>query len=244
VPVRRPLVRVLLWSGALGTGALGVLGGLSLRGPGLVAVGLAATLAACTAAGIARESSRHDRRTTVEAAVQASAWTVGALLVLSGIAALAGGGVAALVVGAVLAGWLVRSALRARPGGAAGPSVSPSPAPGGAGVLFLPVPPPEIPGFSTGPRSAGMPMPVWTLATPALGQDWLDTTAALAGPLSPAERESLVHRREQVLDELERRDPEGFAHWLAVGPTRGGDPADYVRGGPVHDGPAADTDAA
>lgn len=242
MPVRRPLARVLLWSGAFGAGALGVLGGLSLRGPGLVAVGLAATLAACTAAGIARESSRGDRETTVEAAVQASAWTVGALLVLAGIAALAGGGVAALVVGAVLAGWLVRAALRVRPGSAAAPSVSPSP--GGAGVLFLPVPPPEIAGFSTGTRSADLPLPVWTLATPALGQDWLDTTAALAGPLSPAERESLVHRREQVLDELERRDPEGFAHWLAVGPNRGSDPADYVRGGPVHDGPAADTDAA
>jgi hypothetical protein len=243
VPVRRPLARVLLWSGALGAGALGVLGGLSLRGPGLVAVGLAATLAACTAAGIARESSRQDRRTTIEVAVQASAWTVGALLVLSGIAALAGGGVAALVVGVALAGWLVRSALRMRPGGTAvtAPPVS---SPGGVGVLFLPVPPPEIPGFSTGPRSAGVPLPVWTLPTPALGQDWLDTTAALAGPLSPSERESLVHRREQVLDELERRDPEGFAHWLAVGPGRGADPADYVRGGPVHDGPAADTDAA
>jgi hypothetical protein len=244
VPVRRPLARILLWSGAIGGGALGVIGGLSLRGPGLVAVGLAATLAACTAAGIARESSRHDRRTTIESAVQASAWTVGALLVLSGIAALAGGGVAALVVGAALAGWLVRSALRIRPGGTAATARPVSSSPGGAGVLFLPVPPPEIPGFSTGARSAGMPVPVWTLPTPALGQDWLDTTAALAGPLSPSERESLVHRREQVLDELERRDPEGFAQWLAVGPNRGSDPADYVRGGPVHNGPAADTDAA
>jgi hypothetical protein len=242
VPVRRPFARVLLWSGALGAGALGVLGGLSLRGPGLVAVGLAATLAACTAAGIARESSRNDRRTTIEAAVQGAAWTVGVLLVLSGIAALAGGGVAALVVGVALAGWLVRFALRARPGGpvAAAPPVSPSPA--GAGVLFLPVPPAEIPGFSADVPSASV--PVWTLPTPALGHEWLHTTAALAGQLHPGTRESMVNRREEVLDELERRDPAGFAQWLAVGPNRGSDPADYVRGGPVHDGPSADTDAA
>jgi hypothetical protein len=233
---------VLLWSGALGAGALGVLGGLSLRGPGLVAVGLAAALAACTAAGIARESSRNDRRTTIEAAVQASAWTVGVLLVLSGIAALAGGGVAALVVGAALAGWLVRAALRSRPARPAAPAPPVASSPGGAGVLFLPVPPAEIPGFSADPHSASR--PVWTLPTPALGQDWLDTTAALAGRLDPAARASLVNRREEVLDELERRDPDGFAQWLAVGPDRGGDPADYVRGGPVHDGPAADTDAA
>ena len=51
MPVRRPLARVLLWSGALGVGALGVLGGLSLRGPGLVAVGLAGTF-------VSRDSGR------------------------------------------------------------------------------------------------------------------------------------------------------------------------------------------
>lgn len=243
MPVRGQLARALLWSGVLGGGALGVVGGLSLRGPGLVAIGLAGTLAACTVAGIARESPRKAPWSIFEAAVQAAAGTIGALLVLAGIAALAGGAVAALVVGVALAAWLVRAALRARPGtGAASASPVP-PSPGGAGVLLLPVTPPEMPGFPA-PGPAGLLPPVWTLPTPALGQEWLDTSAALAGPLQPAARQALVARREETLDELERRDPHGFARWLSVGPTGASDPAGFVRGGPVHDGPAADTDAA
>jgi len=244
VPVRGQLARALLWSGVLGGGALGVVGGLSLRGPGLVAIGLAGTLAACTVAGIARESTRKAPWSIFEAGVQAAAGTIGALLVLAGIAALAGGAVAALVVGAALAAWLVRAALRPRPGAAASSAPPVPPSPGGADVLRLPVTPPEVPGFPAVPGLAGSLPPVWTLPTSALGQEWLDTTAALAGRLEPAARQALVARREETLDELERRDPHGFARWLAVGPTGGSDPAGFVRGGPVHDGPAADTDAA
>ena len=213
MPVRGPLARVLLWCGALGGGALGVVGGLSLRAPGLVAVGLAGTLAACAAVGIARDSGDRDRRSVAEAAVQAASWTVGGLFVLAGIAVLAGGGLAVLVVGAAFAGWLVRAALRGRPAG-----------------------PPS------GPVGAGR-LPVSMLSTSALGHEWLTTTAAMVGPLEPAARQFLVGRREETLDELERRDPEGFARWLAVGPTRGSDPSEYVRGGPVHDGPAASPDS-
>ena len=51
-------------------------------------------------------------------------------------------------------------------------------------------------------------------------------------------------RRQEALDELERRDPAGFARWLAAGPTLSSDPAGYVRGGPLRGDPAADTDAA
>ena len=82
------------------------------------------------------------------------------------------------------------------------------------------------------------------MTTQALGDEWLHTTAALAGPLDPAARQSLVARREEALDELERRDPDGFAQWLMAGSTRGSDPADFVRGGPARRGPVADTDAA
>jgi hypothetical protein len=232
---------VLLWSGVLGAGALGVIGGLSLRGPGLVAVGLAGTLAACTAAGIARESPRSDRRSAGEVAVQGAAWTVGGLLVLSGIASLAGGGVAALVVGTALAAWLVRSALRAR--GAASSARPAARSTADTGTVRFPVPPANG-GSPTIRGSAGLLPPVWTLTTPEIGEEWLDSTVALAGPLNTTTRQSLVNRRQEALDELERRDADGFARWLAVGPGRGSDPADYVRGGPVHDGPARDTDAA
>jgi hypothetical protein len=91
------------------------------------------------------------------------------------------------------------------------------------------------------PSAAGE---VEVLSTGDLGDEWLYTTAALAGGLDPATRQSLVHRREAVLDELERRDPEGFLRWLAAGPTPGSNPADVVRGGPARRGPVADTDAA
>ena len=50
---RGSLNPLLLWSAGLCGGVLGVVGGLSLQGPGLVAVALAGTLAACAAAGIA-----------------------------------------------------------------------------------------------------------------------------------------------------------------------------------------------
>jgi hypothetical protein len=231
---------VLLWSGGLGAGALAVVGGLSLRAPGLVAVGLAGALAACVAAGIARESSRPDRRSTIEAAVQAAGSAVGGLLVLVGIATLAGAVVAVLVGGAALAGWLVRVVLRDRSSGPdAAPTSTGEPVPG-----LRAVPPEPTDRTVCDAVAGGLPAPVWMLTTPALGQEWLSTTAALAGRLEPAARQSLVGRRAETLDELERRDPDGFARWLAVGPARGSDPSDYVRGGPVHDGPAADTDAA
>jgi hypothetical protein len=218
-----------------------VVGGLSLQGQGLVAVGLAGTLAACAAAGIARESKGSTRRSVVETAAQAAAWTAGALFVLSGITTLAGGGVAALVVGTVLAAWLVRAALRARHAGRAPSSASSSPAPYEVLLrLAQPAPPAERRSPIVG--HADLLPPVATLDTGTLGQEWLTTTVALAGRLTTATRESLVGRREEVLDELERRDPDGFARWLAAGPTGASDPADYVRGGPVHDGPPAGTD--
>jgi hypothetical protein len=104
----------------------------------------------------------------------------------------------------------------------------------------------EVPASRTEPSTgfARLLPPVETLSTAALGAEWLRTTAALAGPLDPTARQSLVGRREEALDELESRDPVGFARWLAAGSTRGSDPADYVRGGPAHQGPVADTDAA
>ena len=81
------------------------------------------------------------------------------------------------------------------------------------------------------------------MTTQALGREWLRTTAALDGPLRPAVREAVVQRRQQALDELERRDPAGFSRWLTSG-AGGRDPADYVRGRALPEGPAADTDAA
>jgi hypothetical protein len=247
--MRGRLTRALWWIGVVCAGALGVAGALALRGPGLVAVGVGGLLAACTAAGLARESATPRLLSTLESAVQAASWTVGGLLVLAGIAALAGGVVVALSVGAMLAVLLVRAGLRRRHVVAGGPvtgSTATRQWTSGAEVLLLAVPPSDdepVPGPSDTATGAARPLPpVAELSTRELGQEWARTTVALAGRLEPAVRESLVHRRGETLDELERRDPEGFGHWIAAGPAS--DPAEYVRGAPRLGGPQAESDAA
>ena len=243
--IRRPLSRVLLGCALLGGSALTVIGGLALRGPGLIGVGLAATLAACTAAGIARESPTPVRGSIIESAVWAAGWTAGAVLVVAGVATVAGGAVATLAVAAGLVAFVVVGAIRRRrrrhdPAGA---TTKDRTSPVG---VDAPVSPDRGPVPVRG-HLDGIPLllpPVTALTTRALGDEWLRTTAALAGRLDPAARQWLVARREEALDELERRDPGGFARWMAAGPTRASDPAAFVRGGPVHRGPVADTDAA
>jgi hypothetical protein len=228
VPDRAPSLRVLRWAGLLCAGALAVTGGLALRAPELVAVGVAGTLAACMAAGIAREAPGNPTRSALEAAAAAAGATVVALLVIAGIAVLAGGGAVALaLVGCVLGFLLVRAARRRPRAVPQAPTVRPAP------TSVVRWPPVEH--------------PVAVLSTPELGQEWLRTSAVLATRLHPAVRHTIVARRQETLDELERRDPRGFGHWLAGG--SGGDPAEFVRGGPVpgrpvQGGPGADTDAA
>ena len=202
---RGPLPRLLLWTGAVAGAGLAVVGGLALRPPGLVAVGLAAVVSACLAAGVARES-RAGQQSAVDAAWKAGAATVAVLLVLSGTAVL-GGAVLTLMVAGGAAGtwtvvWLVRSSSRT--------SLS---AVTRTGRPAVPLP------------------PVSALSTEALGQEWVRTTTALSGPLDARTREAIVLRREQTLDELERRDPDGFARWLSGLPLAGSDPSGDLKHG-------------
>ncbi|TFV90601.1 hypothetical protein [Blastococcus sp. CT_GayMR16] len=236
--IARPLSRVLLGGALLGGAAFAVAGGLALGGPGLIGVGLAATLAGCTAAGIARESPAAGRGSAVESAVWAAGWTAAAVLVVAGVATVAGGTVAALAVAAGVIVFLGLRLNRARRATAGTGSRRGRQRPVHGGPTQRPV----HRGGTTG--LARYLQPVGALTTRALGDEWLRTTAALAGRLDPAARQSLVARREEALDELERRDPDGFARWLAAGPTPASDPAEFVRGGPVQHGPVADTDAA
>jgi hypothetical protein len=80
-------------------------------------------------------------------------------------------------------------------------------------------------------------VPVAQLPTSALGSEWRRTTVALADPLDPTTRHAVVQRRQETLDELERRDPIGFTRWLAVEPSPASDPARFV-----DDNGASDTD--
>jgi hypothetical protein len=221
VPRRGPLARSLLVVGVAAASALVLAGGLVLRGPGLTAVVVAGLFAACLCAAIARESSREGPRSTVGAAAQGAAWTVAVLLALAGTAGLAGSVMAVLIAGAALMGgaayWIVRAARAERRAGAPAPQVVGDPV----------------------DRPAQLLRPVPAMSTRALGQEWVRTSEVLAGRLDPAARAALVLRRQEVLDELERRDPAGFSRWLLGGPVPGSDPADFVR----HDR-IAGTDAA
>lgn len=236
MPLRGLLARLVAWLGILCLGVLAVLGGLGLEPAGRVAVGVAGLLAAAIAVGVTRDLPRADRRPATESAVQAAAWTVGGLLLLAGLAVLVGG-VVAVLVGAVAVGtWLVVRATRspARPGATPAPVSWPWT---GTEALVLPTPPGTPVRYGDASR-----LP--TLSTTELGREWVRTTAALGGRLSPVERQALVRRRGETLDELERRDPVGFARWLAEGPAPGTDPADYVHGRPREGDAAAGTDAA
>jgi hypothetical protein len=210
-------------------GVVAVVGGLALRAPGMVAVGVAGFLAGLTAGAIARDSSGSTWRSTIEAAAFAVAGCVGGLLVVSGTAVLLGGAGTALLLGALAIVWLAwvwgRSTRQQRAAaGAAGPA---------EGVhLFV------VQGGEDQDPARIFPV-VTALSTAALGREWIRTTAALAGGLDPAMRRSIVARRVETLDELERRDPDGFSRWIAGGPQPGSDPADFVREGPVTDTEAA-----
>lgn len=235
-PVQGPLVVVAL----TGAGLVAVVGGLALRGPGLVAVAVAGALAACLGWGTARESTSSTRRSNAEAAILAAAWTVGVLLVLSGTSVLAGGVVAAALAGVAailaIALWIARSPKDGAARAAAAPT--------GHGNVAAPVTPLRPAAHRRHPAAAPADLPpVTALSTEELGREWLEGTTALAGRLDPAVRTAIVRRRQDALDELERRDPEGFLRWLTTGPVLDRDPAPFVRGRRLGES-AAGSDAA
>ena len=236
MPQRRSIPRPLVVSGLAVAGVVALVGGLALRGPGLVAVAVAGALAACLGWGTAREATGPARRSNTEAAVLAAAWTVGVLLVLTGTSILAGGVAAALLAGAGAVTALVVWVVRTPKEGGAVPAGTPTPS-GNVAAR-----PPVLRGELTSPVRPRP--PVGVLSTEELGSEWLQSSAALAGRLDPDARSALVLRRQQALDELEQRDPEGFSRWLTTGPDPDRDPAQFVRGRRPAGESAAGSDAA
>jgi Ca2+/Na+ antiporter len=74
----------------------------------------------------------------------------------------------------------------------------------------------------------------WLVSAPDLLDDrslclaWRTTYVALQQALSTPRRLRLVQRRQDLMDELERRNGIGFAAWLASGPRAAGDPSKYI----------------
>jgi hypothetical protein len=205
---------------------LAVAGGLALDGTAVFGLGVVTALVGAAWAGAAWEESRA-REVALGAGARAAARTAGGLLVVCG-ATLLVGTAATLFAGALLAAAAV-VLHRPDPGGA-GPAGAPLPDEPESPVVLSPLHPPA-PSFrigSVGSARSVLP-PVRMLSGRALGEEWLRTTALLDAAPEPLTREAVAARRAAVLDELERRDPEGFARWLALGTDRGSNPAEFLQ---------------
>jgi hypothetical protein len=204
-------VRVLIGLGLLCATVIALASSIVLHGAVLVVVLVMAALGGCVA-----YSARDDgRAAAVDAAWKAAAATVAVIVLVTGVVVLAGAAVAALVLGlAVVTGGALWFLKTRRPGRAAGAPVT------GAGS-----PTPALTAVWVSPWQP----PVSLLPTSDLGGEWLRTTSALASPVEPATHQEIIRRRQETLDELERRDPAGFARWLAAGAATDSDPATFVR---------------
>ena len=67
-----------------------------------------------------------------------------------------------------------------------------------------------------------------TLSTPELCLAWRRSYLALLDVTSSPARCRIVRQRQCLLDELERRDPDGFTRWLDTGARAGSDPGRYL----------------
>ena len=220
---RGPVVRALAGLGLLCAAFVALASSIVLHGEVLLFVLLA--VAGVGAVGyITREG---DRAAALDAAWKLAGATAAVIVLVTGLVVLAGGAAALVIVGLAAVTGGVRWALttwqprRARARGSdSALGAGPAPAPAAT------------------PAPAWQP-PVSLLPTSDLGGEWLRTTWALARQVAPCERQAIVRRRQETLDELERRDPDGFARWMAAGPAAGSDPAAFVRGNPTTDRDAA-----
>ena len=214
---RGPLVRALIGLGLVCATVIALASSIVLHGVVIVVVLVMAAMSACVAYG----AQDDGRAAAIEAAWKAAAATVTAIVLVAGVVVLAGGAVALLASGlAIVTGgavWL-RKTRRARKAGARASDRTPSRNAGDPAQAF-----------PAAWASLWHP-PVSLLPTSDLGSEWLRTTSALATPVEPAWRQEIIRRRQETLDELERRDPAGFARWLAAGAATDSDPATFVRG--------------
>jgi hypothetical protein len=197
-----------------------------------VAIALVAAAAACLVGGRVRESA-GSRLSAVEAAVLAGGVTGAIALVIAGLVVLTGGPTAVVIVAVLAVAGSLEGAVRFRGRRRARPAPRPASGPAPAGGHRPPVWGAPMVGMAPVLR------PVRSLSTESLGREWLLSTSVLGSLVDVGTRQSIVRRRQELLDELERRDPAGFARWLAGGPRPGSDPATYL-----HGDPAADKDAA
>lgn len=126
-----------------------------------------------------------------------------ACLVVAGLLATVGGGLTAAVLVLLVLGGLWAGYHRAAPSAAS-----------------------EPPGVSVS-RPAS-PVPVADMATEELCVAWRRSYFLLLQATDEPARRLVVQRRQEFLDEIERRDRRGFLRWLDSGAKAGSDPAPYL----------------
>lgn len=82
--------------------------------------------------------------------------------------------------------------------------------------------------FSIAAEKSGATPDLASLDDPALCMAWRASFIALQQPLHFEIRVRVVKRRQEYLEELERRNPTGFAAWMASGARAAGDPSRYI----------------
>jgi hypothetical protein len=135
----------------------------------------------------------------------------------------------AATAAAFVTACLVLAGLLATVGGALTATVLLLLVAGGLGAGYHRVAPPTAPG----PRDHSIPrpvppVPVADMATEELCVAWRRSYFLLLLATDEQARRRVVQRRQDFLDEIERRDRRGFLRWLDSGAKAGSDPSPYL----------------
>ncbi|WP_043823966.1 hypothetical protein [Rhodococcus opacus] len=84
------------------------------------------------------------------------------------------------------------------------------------------------PDEASAPGSLPTPPSCAELSDDALCRGWRTSFAELQNATSVTDRLQLARIRRQYLDEIERRDPQGFAAWFTSGARAGSDPSKFL----------------
>jgi hypothetical protein len=219
---RLVIVRVVPVAGLCAGTAVGALG--AVAAPGTTAGGMFCAALMGLATGLrVREIAAGDRAARVSAGRRAGL-VVGCVLAV-GWAVVTG---AALLLGLAMTGMLLVLAFAA--GGAA---LWPRRSRPATGLLLRIAQPAVPPAADPSPHPAALPAFAPSpagLSTEQLCRAWQHSYFALLDLPADAARTDVVRLREQLLDEIERRDPVGFARWIDTDARPGNNPGRYVVG--------------
>jgi hypothetical protein len=203
--------------GILGTilGAVFLAAGLSTAAPLLpvmALVGAVVGVGTYTALedGDGRSGTRRRRSPCSLAAINAIGTIVGIYLVI-GVIVLLGATLGALLLSAAVAVVAHRVRRSRRTAAAAEPP-----------------PAPALPADSRQPRPALLPDDAATATTFQLCRAWRVSYLMLDNTPDPVRLAEIASIRRAYLDELDRRDPDGFRRWIEDGARAAGDPARYI----------------